>query len=136
MTSKVFAAKMLLLVAGIVIAGTLMLAHCTTTVTNSLGAVISDIDPNVSLVASLLGGEVHEDRDGREGFNLRLHPLYMYGLFDESVMFCGDVRSMLEGKKAAFQVYTYRRAASRLIDGIPCHALVGVDDIVKKKGLN
>lgn len=102
---------------------------------NAFGAATISVDPNVTLVASLLGGEVHRDSDGREGFNLRLHPKYTYGLFDESIMFCGDVRGLLDDHTSTFQAYTYRRAASRLIDGIPCHALMGVDDVKNEKGI-
>lgn len=113
--------------------------HATTTTSakksNVFGAQTLVVDPNVTLVASLLSGEVHEDTDGRQGFNLRLHPKYTYGLFDESIMFCGDIRPMMENKFTRFQAYTYRRAASRLIDGIACHALVGVDDVKDEKGI-
>jgi hypothetical protein len=107
----------------------------TTSRTNAFGAQTITSDPNVTLVASLLGGEVHKDSDGRLGYNLRLHPKYTFGLYDESIMFCGDIRGQMDGKQTTFQAYTYRRAASRLIDGIPCHALVGVDDVKNEKGI-
>lgn len=96
---------------------------------NAFGAQTITVDPNVTLVASLLGGEVHRDGDGRLGYNLRLHPKYTFGLFDESVMFCGDVRGMLENKSTTFLAYTYRKAASRLIDSVPCHQLIGIDEV-------
>jgi hypothetical protein len=100
---------------------------------NAFGAVTITSDPNVTLVASLLGGEVHMDNDGRLGYNLRLHPRHTYGLFDESVMFCGDVRGMLENKSTTFLAYTYRKAASRLIDGVPCHQLIGIDEVPNER---
>lgn len=112
--------------------------HAATTSTqksNAFGAHTITTDPNTTLVASLLSGEVHRDSDGRLGYNLRLHPKYTYGLYDESVMFCGDIRGMMDNKVTTFQAYTYRRAASRLIDGIPCHALMGVDDVKNEKGI-
>ena len=112
-------------------------AHGATTSkkSNAFGAVTPTIDPNVSMVAAILSVEQHRDRDGRVGLNFRLHPLYSYSLFDESLMFCGDVVPMFEGKVATFQAFTYRRAASRLIDGIPCHELRGVNDVVTKTGI-
>lgn len=108
-------------------------AATTSSKKNSLGAVTITSDPNVTLVASLLGGEVHRDDDGRLGYNLRLHPKYTYGLFDESVMFCGDVRGMLENKSTTFLAYTYRKAASRLIDSVPCHQLIGIDEVPNER---
>lgn len=105
----------------------------TTSKTNAFGAVTITSDPNVTLVASLLGGEVHRDGDGRLGYNLRLHPKYTFGLFDESVMFCGDVRGMLENKSTTFLAYTYRRSASRLIDSVPCHQLIGIDEVPNER---
>ncbi len=108
-------------------------AATTSSKKNAFGAVTITSDPNVTLVASLLGGEVHRDSDGRLGYNLRLHPKYTYGLFDESVMFCGDVRGMLENKGTTFLAYTYRKAASRLIDSVPCHQLIGIDEVPNER---
>ena len=109
------------------------LGHCSTTSQkhdNSLGVVQYNDNPNISVVGSFMGGEVHRDSDGRIGVNIRLHPKYTYNLFDESILFCGDISGMFEGKGTSqYQTWTYRRAASRIIDGIPCHTLVGLDDV-------
>lgn len=106
-------------------------AHAATTSKrgNALGVVVSDVDPNMTIVATLIAGEPHYDRDGRVGVNLRLHPKYTYGLFDTSIMFCGDIVGMFDNRQTQYQALTYRREASRLIDGIPCHELKGVDDV-------
>jgi hypothetical protein len=138
MTNKRFAVQALLMVVGgvLMLLGTVLilagLAHSTTTVTNSLGAIISDIDPNVALVGTVMSGEVIEDADGREATNVRIHPKYMYALFDEAILFCGYEGERLTENGAMLagpHTFTYRRAASRLIQGVPCHELVGVDKV-------
>lgn len=105
---------------------------------NGLGAVIDHVDPNVSLVGSLVAGQAIEDNDGREGTVVRIHPLGMYSLFDEAITFCGDEKDkitktgtndLLVGNYA----FTYRRAASRLINGVPCFALRSVYPIVEPR---
>jgi hypothetical protein len=114
-------------------------AHCTTTSkSNGLGVVLNDIDPNISLIGTIMSGDIIQDDDGREGTNIRVHPKYTYGLFDESVLFCGfegdrlsEDNKMLAGNR----IFTYRRAASRLIRGVPCHQLIGVDKVIERKGL-
>lgn len=106
-------------------------AHAATTgkKSNAFGAITPTIDPNVTVVAAVLDGNPHRDADGRLGINLRLHPKYTYGLFDEDIMFCGNVVGMFDEKTAKYQALTYRRQASRLIDGVPCHQLIAVDDV-------
>ena len=104
---------------------------------NSLGAVINDIDPNMAIVGSIIDGNIHQDADGRQGTTIRIHPKAMYALFDESIMFCGDRSDVLTTPDSAIlsgnYAFTYRRQASRLIDGVACHELVGVDKIVEEK---
>jgi hypothetical protein len=56
---------------------------------NSLGVVVGEINPNTSLVASIIGGLFVHDRDGRTATALRVHPKGMYALFDEMILFCG-----------------------------------------------
>ena len=114
--------------------------HAATTSTqkksNAFGAVISDINPNVTLVGSIRDASGHRDADGRLGITLRIHPKYTYAMFDESITFCDNdvIKSAIEqGRlKTTDQAFTYHRAASRLIDGVPCHALVAIDDVGKK----
>ena len=122
-----------------------ILAHCSDTTKqcmlpegcNSLGVVISNVDPNVSLVGSIVSGEMHQDKDGRVGTSVRVHPKAMYALWDESILFCGDESERLSTPDGNLLIgnyaFTYRRAASRLIDGVACHELVAVDKIVEDK---
>ncbi len=115
------------------------MVHCTTTTlhTNSFGAVIEDTDLNTAIVGSIVSGEIIEDQDGREGTSIRIHPKEMYAMFDEGIVFCGDEKehvaqadgSLLVGNYA----FIYRRAAPRLINGIPCFELRAVYKIVEPK---
>jgi hypothetical protein len=103
---------------------------------NGLGVVISNIDPNDALVGSIVSGELHQDKDGRLGTSIRVHPKATYAMFDEAILFCGDESgalslpdgTILKGNYA----FTYRRAASRVIDGVSCHALISVDKLEVK----
>ena len=115
----------------------LALCHGSTTSaqkTNSLGADISQVNPNINYVAMIIEGSIVGDRKN-VGTNLRLHPKYMYALFDEAVLFCGDVSPFLTDENSkiiqGYLVFTYRRAASRLINEVPCHELVAVDRLEK-----
>ena len=116
-----------------------ILGHATTTKPreNSLGVVISDVDPNTAIVGSILEGTINTDKDGRMGISVRIHPKASYTLFDESLMFCGDESDRLSDENGNIlngnYAFTYHRAASRLILGVPCHALVSVDKIVETK---
>ena len=135
MVNKSFSAKTFLyLLAGLAL---ILIAtatgHCTTTgkQPNSIGVIVSDVNPNDSLIGIVMSGEIHEDSDGRLGTNIRVHPKYTYSLFDESLMFCGNEADRLtkdDHMIAGWHTLTFRRQASRLIDGIPCHALIGVDE--------
>jgi len=101
----------------------------------ALGIVVDHSNPNASLVGSVVAGQMLQDADGRQATEVRIHPKGMYALFDETLLFCGDESSrvarpdghLLTGNYA----FTYRRAASRLIDGVPCFALRSVDKIAE-----
>ncbi len=101
-----------------------------------LGVLVDHSNPNVSLVGSIVAGQMVADADGREGTEVRVHPRGMYALFDETVVFCGDQRDKLttpDGYTIVGNlVFTYRRAASRLINGVPCFTLRSVDKIEEK----
>jgi hypothetical protein len=113
-------------------------AHCTrTSHETSFGAVINDIDPNVAIVASVVSGEIHTEENGQANTNLRIHPRFMYGLFDESILFCGNEVGRVTNPDGrilqGFYAFTYRRTALRLVDGVPCFRLVSVDKLVEAK---
>ena len=114
------------------------LSHATTTQrTNAFGAVIGNIDPNMSLLGSIVSGQLVADQDGRNATAIRIHPKGMYALFDESIAFCGDQTDKLSTPMGNILqgdlVFTYRRQASRLVDGVPCFELRSVYPIQEKK---
>jgi len=63
--------------------------------------------------------------------NLRIKPLGTYMLYDESILFCGMPIDKFRGVASPF-VLTYKRAASRTIQGVGCHELVRVDALETK----
>ena len=125
-----------ILIVAVIIIGLTLYSRAATTAAprkNAFGAVTPTIDPNITLIGNILSGELKQDADGRLATNLRVHPKYTYGLFDESILFCGDESARLsEADGAIIQsdlAFTYHRSASRLINGVPCYTLVGVDKI-------
>lgn len=116
------------------------LSHGTTTdQPNSLGVVISNINPNTSLVGSIVDGQIVADKDGREATAIRIHPIGMYALYDQTIAFCGDQTVKLtkpDGRVIQGDiVFIYRRQAARLIDGIPCFELKSAFPVLTDKEL-
>jgi hypothetical protein len=60
--------------------------------------------------------------------NVRFQPYASADLFDESVLFCGDVSDKFEGKKGPL-VITYRIQASHMVQSIGCHELLSVFEV-------
>jgi hypothetical protein len=141
---KLAAAFVLALVIALMLLGGALLCHGAVTRyrPNSLGVLIPMDNPNTSTVGEIVSGEEHVDGDGRIGVNLRIHPLATYRLFDTSVMFCGDESldqlTIQDGDKYYFvmgyYVFTYKRVSARLIDGVPCHDLLGVNKVILPPG--
>lgn len=98
---------------------------------NSLGADIPYSNPYVYLMGSIADGAILQDEQGREFTNVRFHPYRTFALYDESVLFCGNVAAMFKGKDGAI-VVTYRRTASRSLQGVGCHNLESVDKVEAK----
>jgi hypothetical protein len=136
---KKMVAGIILMLLGLlmVLAGLSLDVHgATTKHQNSLGAVISDINPVISLVGSEVDGQFLQASDGRMGTLVRIHPKATYALFDQSVLFCGDEADRLAEPTGAllkgWYAFTYKRQAARLIDGIACYSLVSVDKLEQK----
>ncbi len=60
--------------------------------------------------------------------NVRFQPYATPDLFDESVLFCGDVSEKFDGKKGPL-VLTYRTQAGRMVQGVGCHELLSVFEV-------
>lgn len=106
------------------------LAHCEPSVSkpnrpNSLGVDQLYVNPNVYLFGSPVGGELIRGERNEIYTSVRFQPYNTMALYDESVLFCGDVAHDFNNKQGAL-VVTYSRRASRSFHGIGCHNLDSV----------
>lgn len=92
---------------------------------NSLGISETYTNPNSYLMAVPLEATALEDG---KYFNIRFAPYNTYALYDESVLFCGDVTPKFEGKNGVL-VITYETRAHSMYKGIACHELVSVFEV-------
>jgi hypothetical protein len=86
---------------------------------NSLGVTETYQNPMTYLLALPIDGKI---LDGRFT-NIRFQPYAAASLFDESILFCGDVSDQFDGKSGPL-VMTYRTQASGMFEGVGCHTLV------------
>jgi hypothetical protein len=115
------------------------LGHADTT--DALPRVVRELvaqeNPNMAIVGNILAGELVFAEDGRAGTALRIHPKGMYGLFDTTITFCGDVSSQVAASDGALTqgdlVFLYKRQAGRLINGVPCFELRSVDHVLARR---
>jgi hypothetical protein len=90
---------------------------------NSLGADQIYENHNAYLFAVPIAGSV---MDGAT--SIRFQPYNTMSLYEESVLFCGDVTEKFENKEGPM-VITYDRVAHRKFRGIACHDLVSVFEV-------
>jgi hypothetical protein len=88
---------------------------------NSFG--VSEIyqNPNTYLLALPIAGQVLDERFT----NIRFQPYAAAVLYDESILFCGDVTDKFNGMTGVL-VVTYRTQASGKYQGVGCHELLSV----------
>ena len=92
---------------------------------NSLGVLESYRNTNTYLFALPVDGKV---LDGHFT-NIRFKPYAAPILYDESILFCGDVTEKFQGKLGPL-VVTYRTQASGKYEGVGCHELLSVFQVV------
>ena len=100
------------------------IAHGSTAPTprpNSVGAPTQIYNSYSYLIALPIDGQI---LDGKYT-NIRFSPYAAPDLYDISILFCGNVTPMLDGKKGVLAI-TYRTQASRAYQGIGCHELLSV----------
>ena len=105
------------------------IAHGSTTPAprpNGLGVSETYSNPNTYLLALPVDGQIFEGRFT----NIRFKPYATSDLFDETVLFCGDVTEMFAGKTGTV-IITYRTQASGKFQGVGCHTLIGVFEVAK-----
>jgi hypothetical protein len=107
-------------------------AHClpvtTKPQTNSLGVLQYNDNPlmyeAVQTIAEVTGV------DGN--MNLRVKPVGTYMLYDDIILLCGMPTEKFRGVTEPF-LMTYRRQSSHMVQGVACHELLRVDQIVSKE---
>lgn len=117
-------AIMLLLLAG----PTCLIAHGSTSKPrpNSLGVDQIYSNPNVYLFAVPMELVVIRGPKSDLYTVVRFAPYNTMALYDENVMFCGDVSRTFRRVPSAI---TYNRRAHRMYDGLACHELEPVFEI-------
>ena len=119
--------------AAFVITGALLLvnaAHCSTgdKHPNSLGTLSYNDNPLMYEAVQTIA-EVTEV-DGN--MNLRVKPVGTYMLYDDIVLLCGMPIDKFSGVTEPF-LMTYERRAHHMVQGVACHELLRVDQIVSKE---
>ena len=77
-------------------------------------------------------GSVAEASNVDGNLNLRFQPTGTYALYDENILLCGLPVDMFRNSGKVI-VLTYKRQASRLIEGVGCHELVRVTSVEAEK---
>jgi hypothetical protein len=98
---------------------------------SELGSLVLTENPNMYYVGEIIEGDVIGSGNN-VSISLRIHPLGTYLLFDENLVFCGReaIPKLLtdqEHLKDGWVAFTYRRQASRLVEGVACHTLISAD---------
>jgi hypothetical protein len=102
-------------------------AHCVKTdkVRNSLGVTISLDNPNTYMFGKISNIVLHDCDVDEPCTTVEFHgwatPLVVPA---ESITFCGDLSNM--SFSPDWQVWTYRKAGTRIYNGIVCHNLVSI----------
>lgn len=104
-------------------------AHATPTTNrpNSLGADQLYINPYSYRLALPIDGQVLEGKYT----NIRFWPYGTPDLYDETLLFCGDVTPEFNDRKGVL-ILTFRTQASHLYKGIACHELISVFEVNAK----
>lgn len=87
---------------------------------NSLGVDEVYQNRNIYLFATPIQGSVINGSRGEKYTVVRFQPYNTMSLYDESVLFCGDVSGDFASKKGPI-VVTYDRVAHTAYKGIGCH---------------
>lgn len=100
---------------------------------NSLGVTEVYTNPNVYMFGVLTDGTIIGGDHDDIYTNVRFQPYATMGLYDESILLCGNEAESFKGKHGPL-LMTYHRIASRAFKGIACHDLVSVFEVPSPKG--
>ena len=100
---------------------------------NSLDVNEVYTNPNTYLFGAIVDGAIiRGDRDGEFYTSIRVQPYHTAALYDENVLFCGNVGDEFNGKSRVV-VLTYETRAHTLFKGIACHELTSVFEVQEPK---
>jgi hypothetical protein len=110
-----------------------LFAHATTTAKHkdSLGVVMQQTNPNTYLAGSVTNVEFAGNRNNY-GMVIRVQPLKTYTLYTEDILLCGNPSELFAGHSNPM-VLVYRTRSSHMVDGLGCHGLVDVRDVLPEK---
>ena len=104
-------------------------APCTTTKhKDSVGVVMQQTNPN-SYIAGDITNVEYAGKPENYGMVIRVQPLKAYMLYTDELFLCGDPSELFAGHQNPM-VLVYRTRSSHVVDGIGCHELVGVRDVL------
>lgn len=94
---------------------------------NTLGAPQTVNNPWTYLLALPVDGQIFEGKYT----NIRLAPYGAPDLYDQSILFCGNIAYEFNGKTGVV-VVVYRTQGSRLYRGTACHELLSVFEVQER----
>jgi hypothetical protein len=118
-----------------VILGMVTLGICATTSTakhkDSLGVVMQQTNPNTYVAGNVTNVEF-AGKPENYGMVVRVQPLKTYTLYTEELFFCGDPSELFAGHRNPM-VLVYETVSHHMVEGIGCHELQGVRDVLPEK---
>jgi len=96
---------------------------------NSLGVEQTYSNPNTYLLAVPIDAQF---LDGGNFTSIRFHPYNTTMLYDENVLFCGDVAEYFNGKRGVL-IIVYDRVGHRAFRGLACHELSAVFEVPRRE---
>ena len=103
--------------------------HGTTTPNraNSLGVSETYLNPYTYMLGLPIAGQVIDEKFT----NIRFLPFGTPQIYDESILFCGDVTELFDGKRGVLAV-AYETRAHAMYHAVACHELLGVFEVPAK----
>lgn len=102
-------------------------------VPNSLGAEVVYENPFIYKAGRVIGGAVITGQNNREFTALIFQPNYTMEVYTEEIFLCGDVSNEINKYAHTNIVLTYRSLSHIAYDGVGCHELEGVNQIVTER---
>ena len=93
---------------------------------NSIGIDEVYTNPNRYLFATVIAGSIIRGKSDADLYTVvRVQPYNTMSLYDETVMFCGNMAEEFRGKRGPL-VITYETRSHKMFQGIACHELYSV----------